>query len=174
MEKIYIVLSQTGTLLSKIIKIYTKAEYGHVSISLDKELNEMYSFGRVNAYNPFNGGFVQEGINFGTFKRFKNTQSEIYSLEVTSEQYNLIKEEINKIKNNKSNYSFNFIGLLCAGVNYKLQIKNAFYCAEFVKHLTDTANLELDLPIVIKPIDFKTKIKNKELTYKGALKNYNS
>lgn len=173
MEKIYIVLSQTGTLLSKIIKVYTKAEYGHVSLALDKELNEMYSFGRLNAYNPFIGGFVQEGINFGTFKRFKNTQSEIYSIEVTSEQYNLIKEEIERIKKNKSNYSFNFIGLLCAGVNYRLERKNSFYCAEFVKHLTDKANLKLELPSIIKPIDFKIKIKNKELTYKGALKNYN-
>ena len=173
MEKIYIILSQTGTLLSRIIKMYTKAEYGHVSLSLDKELNEMYSFGRLNAYNPFIGGFVREGINFGTFKRFKNTQVEIYSIEVTKDQYNLIKEEIEIIKNNKFNYRFNFTGLLCAGINYKLKRKNAFYCAEFVKYLVDKANLELELPEIIKPIDFKIKAKDKELMYKGALKNYN-
>ena len=173
MEKIYIILSQTGTLLSRIIKMYTKAEYGHVSLSLDKELNEMYSFGRLNAYNPFIGGFVHEGINFGTFKRFKNTQAEIYSIEVTKDQYNLIKTEIETIKNNKFNYRFNFAGLLCAGINYKLKRKNAFYCAEFVKYLVDKANLELELPEIIKPIDFKNKTEDKELMYKGTLKNYN-
>lgn len=44
MKKIYIILTHTGTLLSKIIKMYTKDEYSHVSISLDSELEEMYSF----------------------------------------------------------------------------------------------------------------------------------
>ena len=53
MKKIYIVLTHSGTALSKIIKGFTKDEFSHVSISLDKELNEMYSFGRLNPYNPF-------------------------------------------------------------------------------------------------------------------------
>ena len=35
MKKIYIVLTYTGTLLSKIIKGYTRAEFAHISISLD-------------------------------------------------------------------------------------------------------------------------------------------
>ena len=71
MKEIYIVLTHTGTVLSRIIKDYTQDEFSHVSISLDKELKEMYSFGRLNPYNPFWGGFVQEGINFGTFKRLE-------------------------------------------------------------------------------------------------------
>lgn len=171
-KKIYIVLTQTGTVLSRLIKIYTGAEYCHVSISLDKKLNKMYSFGRLNAYNPFIGGFVHEGICFGTFKRFKNTTTEIYSIEVTNEQYNKIKQEIKKIGKNKQSYSFNYVGLFLAGINYRYKKNKSFYCAEFVKHLIDTANLELNLPNVIKPIDFK-KINDVELLYKGVLKNYN-
>ncbi len=58
MKKIYIVLTHTGTTLSKIIKTYTKDEFSHVSISLDLELKKMYSFGRLNPYNPFWDGFV--------------------------------------------------------------------------------------------------------------------
>lgn len=172
-EKIYIVLTQTGTMLSKIVKIYTRGEYGHISLALDEKLEEMYSFGRLNAYNPFIGGFVHEGINIGTFKRFNNTKAEIYCLEVTHEQYEKITEEIEKIKNNPKKYKFNFIGLVCAGVNYKLKRKNAFYCAEFVKHIINNAEIGLELPEIIKPIDFKHKLKDKKITYKGLLKNYN-
>ena len=40
-KKVYIVLTYTGTILSKIIKYYTKAEYCHVSLSLDEDLNKM-------------------------------------------------------------------------------------------------------------------------------------
>ena len=86
MKKIYIVLTHTGTLLSKLIKKYTKYDFSHVSIALDIELKEMYSFGRLRPSNPFFAGFVHEYIDKGTFKRFYNTTAKIYSLEVTEEQ----------------------------------------------------------------------------------------
>lgn len=171
-KKIYIVLTYTGTILSKIIRIYTKAEYCHVSLSLDKRLNKMYSFGRLNPYNPFIGGFVHEGINIGTFKRFKKTKTEIYEIEVTNEQYNKIRKEIKHIKKNRKKYKFNRAGLFLSAINYKYTRVNRFYCAEFVKYLIDTANIEIQLPNIVKPIDFK-KYNNLELLYKGRLINYN-
>ena len=97
MKKIYIVLTYTGTILSKIIKGYTRAEYCHVSLALDENLEEMYSFGRIHPYNPFIGGFVHEGINIGTFKRFKNTKALIYSLEIDEIKYEKINQDKYKI-----------------------------------------------------------------------------
>ena len=38
------VISQTGTLLSRILKQITGAEYNHASISLSRDLERMYSF----------------------------------------------------------------------------------------------------------------------------------
>ena len=73
MKKVYIVLTYTGTIISKIIKSYTKDEFSHVSIALDIELKHMYSFGRLNPYTPLWAGFVQEYIHKGTFKRFYKT-----------------------------------------------------------------------------------------------------
>ena len=172
-KNIYIILTYTGTILSKIIRIYTGAEYCHVSLSLDKKLNKMYSFGRLNAYNPFVGGFVHEGINIGTFKRFKNTKAEIYEIEITSEQYNKIKSEIKNIKNNKKQYKFNRAGLFLSAINFKYKKEKSFYCAEFVKHLIDVAEIPLKLPGTVKPIDFK-KYNNLDLLYSGILKNYNN
>ena len=43
MKKIYIVITYTGTALSKIIKYYLRSEFSHVSISLDENLEEMYT-----------------------------------------------------------------------------------------------------------------------------------
>ena len=90
MKNIYIILTRTGTILSGIIRGFTKDEYTHVSISLDRDLNKMYSFGRLNPYNPFIGGFVHEYIDKGTFKRFKNTKALILEIEVTNDQYKKI------------------------------------------------------------------------------------
>lgn len=170
-KKIYIVLTYTGTILAKIIKYYTKAEYSHVSLALDSSLDEMYSFGRLNPYNPFIGGFVREGIKRGTFKRFKKTKAAIYSIDLTEKQYKIISKTIKKFKKNKKLYSFNVIGLFASGFNLKYKKEKSFYCAEFVKYLVDKANLELELPELIKPIDFKD-LDNMELEYSGILKNY--
>ena len=69
-EKIYIIQSCTGTILSNIIKGYTKNIYTHVSLSLDINLNNMYSFGRLNPYNPFWGGFVKKVQSMELLKDF--------------------------------------------------------------------------------------------------------
>lgn len=172
MSKVYIVLTHTGTLLSKIIKFFEKDEFSHVSLSLDNQLKEMYSFGRLNPKNPFIGGFVHESINHGTFKRFKYTRTKIYSLDVTEEQYITMKNQINYIKQNRNNYKFNIIGLFAVGINKKIKLKNAFYCAEFVKYILETSGVEVELPDMIKPEDFKNFENAKEI-YNGKLKDYN-
>lgn len=171
MKKIYLILTHTGTTLSTIIKCYTKDEFSHVSIALDKELNTMYSFGRLRPNNPFIGGFVHEGIGFGTFKRFKNTQSEIYSLEIADNKYEKIKEEIKKFESNKEKYKFNIIGLFAVSINKKIHYKDTFYCAEFVKYLFEKVKIDNNLPDIIRPQDFK-KLKDIELVYSGKLKDY--
>lgn len=170
-QEIYIVLTYTGTFLSKIIKIYTGDEFSHVSLSLDEKLNEMYSFGRLNPYNPFIGGFIHEKVHEGTFKRFPKTKAAIYALRVTPYQYNKIKQIIKEMKREKANYKFNIIGLFATGLNIKYQKANTFYCAEFVKYLINEANISLNLPELVKPNDFK-KVKKLNLKYQGILKNY--
>ena len=173
MKKIYIALMHTGTFLSNIIKCYTKDEFSHISIALDSELKEMYSFGRLHAYNPFWGSFVHEELNKGTYKRFKNTKTEVYSLVVTDEQYEKIKKVINYFKENKQKYRFNFIGLACVGINKRIKRKNRFYCAEFVKHIMKASGISVnDLPELIRPEDFK-KLQGLKLEYKGLLRKYN-
>ena len=171
MKEIYIVLTHTGTVLSRIIKNYTQDEFSHVSISLDKELKEMYSFGRLNAYNPFWGGFVHEGINFGTFKRFRKTQCQIYSLNITEEQYDNAKRIIEYIKNSKQLHNFNFIGLVAVGFNKRIKFKKSFYCAEFVKYVLDKSNIENNLPEMIKPENFKN-MQGLNKIYEGLLRKY--
>lgn len=171
-KKIYIVVSFTGTILSRIVKIWTGKKYSHVSISLDDKLNEMYSFGRVNPYNPLAGSFVQESPKWGTLKRFKNTKAKIFSLEITEDEYKKISEEIDVFKNNGSNYySFNRMGIVYAAFGKTKKKKNGFYCSEFVKHLLDKANVKHNLNNPVQPMDF-LKLPNTKVIYEGGLREY--
>lgn len=171
MKNIYIVMTQTGTLLSRLIKGYTGCEYAHVSISLDKNLDEMYSFGRLNPYNPFWGGFIHERVNSGTFKRFKNTIAGIVELEVTDEQYNNLRNIIKKMEERINPYRFNILGLILVGFNIKYEMEDHFYCAEFLKYLFEECNIENNLPRLVAPDDFKN-IKGIKYIYKGKLSEY--
>ena len=171
MKGIYIVLTHTGTLLSRIIKSFTKDEFSHVSIALDIELKEMYSFGRLNPYNPFWGGFVHESIYKGTFKRFKKTKAKVYTLRITEEQYQKLKENIEKIKIEKDKYKFNIFGLFAAGFHKKMGKEYSFYCAEFVKYVMEKADIKVELPTIVKPEDFK-QIEELQEIYTGFLRKY--
>lgn len=172
MEKIYIVLTHTGTMLSRTIKIFTRNTYTHASISLDENMEEMYSFGRLNPYNPFIGGFVKEGIHIGTFKRFKNTKTEIYSLEINQEEYKRLEEIVSKFWENKKVYKFNLIGLILAGINRRYKRKNKFYCSEFVRYLLENSDIQIKgISDVIKPEDFR-RLTMLHLEYEGLLRKY--
>lgn len=171
MKKIYIVLTYTGTWLSKVVKFYTRKDYSHVSISLDENLNNMYSFGRINPYNPFSCGFVKESPRHGTFKRFNKTKTKIYSLEVDEIQYEKIKKIIKDIQDNKNNYRFNLIGLFAVAFHLKIKRERYFYCAEFVKHVLDSSCVKVDLPNLIKPNDFE-KLDCLNEIYSGKLIDY--
>lgn len=173
MRKIYIVLAHTGTLLSRIIRIKTGAEYTHVSIALDKNLEQMYSFGRKYAYIAFIGGFVKEGTSFGTYKRFYNTEISVFEILVTDNQYSKICATIEHVKEHKAEYKFNILGLFLAGFNKKMQFSKTYYCAEFVKKVLEKAEIDTsNLPDIIKPEHFKN-LKGAKLIYKGKLKKYN-
>lgn len=173
MKEIYIVLTHTGTTLSKIIKIFTKDEFSHISISLDRKLTQMYSFGRLHPYNPFWGGFVHEKIFEGTFKRFKNTNALIYSMKVEDDTYKQLEKIILEMRKFHNMYKFNIIGLFAVALKKKIEIKNSFYCAEFVKYVLEESGIETSLPSIVKPEDFK-KLKKMEKIYKGKLQRYNS
>lgn len=174
-RKIYIVISQTGTVLSRILKVITGAEYNHVSLCLSRDLELMYSFGRKNPYNPFYGGFVLESPNFGTFKRFVNTKVKVISIDVDEETYDQIKQRLEYMLLNKNEFGYNYLGLYLAALKIRFTVKNRYFCSEFVKdvllnsNITDAACL-VDIAIP-RPIDFLA-IPNTNTVYIGKLQDY--
>ena len=160
-------------MFSRALKFFTRAEYNHASISLSPTLDKMYSFGRLNPYNPFRGGFVEEGKDIGTFKRFNQTKALVLELKVSEEDYNSIKFFINYLLENRKSFHYNYWGIFLACFKKDLAPKNRFYCSQFVKKCLTLFKIDNSesLPAVIKPIDF-LKLNNKNIVYKGYLRNY--
>ena len=171
MKNIYFIHTFTGTILSRIVKFYTKKPYSHISFALDDSLNKMYSFGRLNPYNPFIGGFVIENVHKGTFKRFNKTKTVIYKYSITDEQYDRLKADIRYFLRNHRKYKFNTLGLFFVMFNKKIERKNHFYCAEFVKYCMEKEDIITNLPKIVKPEDF-IKVKEMHKVYTGRLHDY--
>ena len=103
---VYIVISQTGTILSRILKAFTHREYNHASISLKDDLSVMYSFGRKYPYNPFLGRFVTESPDFGTFKRFANTKILLLKVYMGDEEYQCLSSLLGSMLENPRDYKY--------------------------------------------------------------------
>lgn len=170
---IYIVISQTGTALSRILKFITGAKYNHASISLVEDLDTMYSFGRTNPYNPFHGGFVTESPHYGTFKRFSGTKVEVLSISVSEGQYINLKQMLEAMANNRKRYHYNYIGLFLAGAKIHYKQANSYYCSEFVKEMLVRNGIRSAraLDDIIEPMQFLT-LPDANHVYSGKLKDY--
>lgn len=170
---VYIVISQTGTILSRIIKVLTHKEYNHASISLKDDLSIMYSFGRKHPYNPFLGRFVIESPNFGTFKRFSNTKILLLRVYMGEEEYQRLSDILNLMIENSKNYKYNYLGLYFAAINICHKSPNRYYCSEFVKELLVRSNVNgaRELENIVHPMNF-IGLPNAKEVYCGKLREY--
>lgn len=169
-KTIYIVLTDTGTLLSKAIGMYTRKDLNHTSIAFDEQLNEMYSFGRKQRHNPFVGGFVKESATEGIFRQ---ATCEVYSCEVTMEEYTRMLDKIRLIEQNKELYKYNFIGLFGVALNKGIQRKHAFFCSQFVAMVVNEGGLQMFniAPSLVQPHHF-SQLPSLEPVFEGDLQTY--
>ena len=168
-KTIYIVLTETGSLLSRAIQVYTQKNFNHVSIAFDPELKEMYSFGRKYENNPLIGGFVQEDVHS---KLLRKSNCAIYEYTISDKQYENLRKEIAYFKRYQHKFKYNFLGLICFACRIRLKREYAFFCSQFIAFLFLRAGISMHLcPYFTKPTDFQ-QLQGARLCYKGKMKKY--
>jgi hypothetical protein len=168
---IYIILTRTHTILSTMIHYAKGDEYTHASISLDRDLNTMYSFGRKYALNPFIGGFKMERLNEGVYQFCRSLPGRVIEVEVTPEQYNQAVTLLKQFVDNRSRYQYNYSGLFNSLVNRASYDQNHFLCSEFVYYvLQKIGAADFKLPRnLVRPQSFIQYL-NGRTVYQGDLK----
>lgn len=172
-KKLYVVVSQTGTVLSRILKVITKKEYNHVSLSLDESLEPMYAFARRWAYIPFYGAFVKESRFRGTFYRFSGTKAIVLAVSVSEEQYEKAKEKLEKTYEERKKYGYNYLALFFGLFGKAHRAKNRYYCSEFAREvLIEAGIVEKDFfGEIVYPQEFLA-LPHAERVYEGLLREY--
>ena len=170
---VYLVISQTGTLLSRILKAVTGAAYNHISLSLSADLDRMYSFGRRHPYNPFWAGFVVESPRAGTYKRFPKTKAVVLALPVSPNAYDGLRCLIRGMLSHQAAYHYNYLGLLFAAAHIRYHKEYCYYCSEFVRELLLRVRVDgcERLEPIVQPIHF-LQIPEGHIIYRGYLCDY--
>lgn len=170
---IYVLLTDTGTLFTRTIKWFTGAPYNHVSLSLDAQLNELYSFGRLRAKNPWIAGFIKEDVYEGTFRHFPNTACLLLRLPVTNEQRSNAIQVTQSFLQRKKAYRYNLLGLFGVLFNVHIKNHNAYFCSQFVSEALSQSGLSLwNRPsALVTPNDFLHH-EQFEKVYEGLLYQY--
>lgn len=156
MKTIYILLTRSSTILSKIVHLVTDDTYTHAAIAFDEDLKILYSSSRKNGRTLFPAGPCTESLDSKYYKQHKNIPCAVYTLSVSDESYNKAKQEVEHMISKADQYHFNIIGLLLCQLNIPYHRKNYFFCSQFVSEVLQRSH-SLSLPkdtSLMKPVDY--------------------
>lgn len=172
-RSIYIIITHTPSVVSKIIRKFTHTPYNHVSVSLDAELEKMFSFGRRYKYFPWIGGFVRESPHFGTLGRFPETEAIVLTLNVDEDAYDDIRGKLEDMLEHKYSYKYDTLGLLLAIFGKSFKRDKCYYCTAFVRELLVEFGIEDEelFNDIVRPLDF-LELPNMREVYRGKLREF--
>ena len=171
MKTIYILLTRSGTLLSKLVYAATGASYTHASMAFDAELSCLYSSTRKNGYTMFPAGPSKEYLNKGVFRLRDDAPCVLYALEVSDEAYVRALRRTEEFMRHSEEYSFNILGLILCALHIRWQRRRHYFCSQFVSEVLEKSGA-VDLPkdsTLMHPSDYTT-LPGLECLYTGPLR----
>lgn len=120
---VYVIVSRTDTSMGRLIRKATRYDFNHVSISFNESLEPMYSFARVHINEAFAGGFIEESLNRYCMGN-KNSLLKVYKINVSSEKYSRVYNEVKSMYENKEQYVYDLIGAVIG--HKKIIEKNSY------------------------------------------------
>lgn len=172
MRRIFILLSQTNTVLARSIRKCTHTEFSHSSLVMDNNFVEMYSFTRKYPKNPVIGIFAKESFDVGVYSFSQDCLSAVYTALVTDEEYDKIYEKINYFANSKKTFKFNNLGLFACWFKIIFPRKYKRVCSQFVAEAITHGTENIKFPKhywIMQPEDFKDTI-GMDLIFKGKMR----
>lgn len=129
-NRIYLVLSDTGSVPSQFIAVFTQKQFNHISISFDRDLKTLISYNGGQRLNP-------PGLNsemLWSLAKKDDASIAVYSLAVTREQKTIMMDRVKQI--NLDGSAYNVVGMFLR----KSFKPNIMYCSQFVRYLLHEAD----------------------------------
>ncbi len=171
--EVYILLTQTGTGISRFLRFFSHDRYNHSSLALDNTLTNMVSFGRRVSWFPFISGMVYENYQGGLFARYRETVCKVYRLRLTPQQYESLHSLLGVMLREMPRYKYSLLGIPLVYFGIPFGRPYRFTCSEFVSTLLCRAGiLQPHKPCpLFRPSDFEN-LPMLEPVYEGLLRDY--
>jgi len=170
LKQVYILLSRTKTIPSRVVHAIDGGKYSHVSIATTLDTDSFYSYARRDEHNFLIGGLVKESTRKGVFSHYPECFCALYSLEVDDKTYKKLCRLLNEYLKRYDLCKYSFFAILPMMFGYKRDLKYKMTCSQFVALLlykSGAAKLPKH-PSLMKPNDF-LHIPNIKLLYNGTL-----
>ncbi len=171
MKTVYLLLTRTTTVFSRVIRLLTAAPYTHAALSTAQNPAEIflsepnqpspcsrgfYSFGRKNPYLPFPAGFTMESGFGGYIRAFPHTNCALMSLEIPDDSYEQICTRLARMEKCTKYYHYNLLGALLCGIGLPVSRRRRYFCSQFVADLLSRSGaVDLPKPVdLMRPVDF--------------------
>jgi hypothetical protein len=174
MNKIYVVLSATPTKIGMMIRTLTRSSFNHASISLTRDLSEMYSFARYRAHNPLVGGFIQEFPQRLTLGKDRDVQIKVFEISVSDIQYQSIKDFIYGVRDDEERCIYNSLAILGRPFGMGCNTYKAYVCTDFVVKALLCGSICLSKDAILAPLTPREieELLDQYLIYSGSLLEY--
>jgi hypothetical protein len=165
---IYIVQLYSGRWQTEIIVKFTKGRFTHIGISLDPDLQKIYSFKGK--------GFEVEGIDlYMNEKTLEKMQIAVHCLFINKSDYEKITKKLDYYLKHMRQTHYDYLRLLAIVINKSGSVEDKMICSQFVASLLDSINIDLTNkdPSISTPNDFI--FDNNEYVYKvydGSVKEF--
>lgn len=167
-----IVLSQTGTYVSRFIRLFTRKLYNHASVALNLSLEEIYSFCRTYRHLPLSATFNREFIGKGTFGLFLTIPCEIYAIRLDPAEKQEFLRYLEHFKKCRSRYSHNILGLCTTFFHIRWMRYWKLHCSEFVVRLLEFTDVALEKSPSLYTPDDLCGLPELHMIYRGELNRY--
>lgn len=174
MKQVYVLLSRTDTVTSKAVYFFTRGAYTHTSLALTPRTDEFYSYARRRLYNFLISGVIKEDVHTFVFARFPESKCALYEIEVSDEDYERIKAQVDFCLENYDRATYSFAGAALTRLGIIWRRKYKFTCSQFVAVCLDKAagiTLPRD-PYLMRPHDF-LKLEGAKKIFEGKIKDCN-
>ncbi len=169
-KSIYILLTRTSSILSRLIHRMTRAAYTHAALVMDEDFEEIYSFTRRDPRYILPAGLARENLRRGLYRARKDPPCRVYRLRLTEEEYARIRQRVRAMYAKRESYHYNYLGVAANYFGRQHSAPRRYFCSEFVATMVKTGGHETSLvPARMRPMDF-TKMPELEPVYQGSIR----
>lgn len=138
---IYILITRTPTVVGKVIRRVLDNQYNHMSVCTEKDLSEIYSFGRISVKNFIVGGPLKE--SYYTLSLGSNSDVELCVLRmpVTKKQYERVQYFIQSVFYDEEGYIYNLPDAIGTVFKRRIKVNKCYTCIEFCREALMFANI---------------------------------